>query len=367
MRPRQFSKASAFTLIELLVVIAIIAILASLLLPVLSQGEARARQLQCVNNLKETGIAFHTFSHDHHDKFPMALEARDGGAHEFVQSAYLVNGEFYFSFRQFQPLSNELVTPKLLVCPADFARYPATNFALFKNENLSYFIGVTADFARPDSVLAGDRNVTNDSSKSPTIMRSGFGVPIHWTKELHRYRGNLLFADAHVEQLDGAGLAAAGRQATLNADLFLPTPQPMQRPTAVAASYPPGSIVLTKKNINQPPAPPPSTPHPTGKGGASGLLFIQARPTAPVETVAVTNTVTTAVTNPVVPVAAPIEPATPIAPDPEVTSTSSDNIPYAAIYKGAWLLGLILLLLAAALISKYLRQRSRRARVQEAA
>src|SRR5436190_5472198 len=148
MRPHQVSrKASAFTLIELLVVIAIIAGLASLLLPVLSQGEARARRLQCLNNLKDTGIAFHTFAHDHHDKFPMELASRDGGTEDFVQSAYLINGAFYFSYRQFQPLSNDLVTPKLLLCPSDYVRWAATNFGSFKNENLSYFVGVTADFA----------------------------------------------------------------------------------------------------------------------------------------------------------------------------------------------------------------------------
>src|SRR5262245_11633061 len=99
MRPLQvIRKASAFTLIELLVVIAIIALLAALLLPVLNQGEVRARRLQCVNNLKEAGIAFHTFAHDHNGKFPMQLSSRDGGAQEFVQSAYLVSGEFYFSY-----------------------------------------------------------------------------------------------------------------------------------------------------------------------------------------------------------------------------------------------------------------------------
>jgi prepilin-type N-terminal cleavage/methylation domain-containing protein/prepilin-type processing-associated H-X9-DG protein len=359
MRPHQVgSKASAFTLIELLCVIAIIVVLAAMLLPVLNQGEARARRLQCVNNLKETGIAFHSFAHDHNGKFPMQLTSSDGGAQEFVQSAYLVNGEFYFSYRQFQPLSNELITTRLLVCPTDFARLTATNFASLKNENLSYFVGVTADFARPESIVTGDRNVTNDSAKSPSIMRSGFGVPIRWTRELHRYRGNLLFADAHVEQLDGAGLAAAGRQATLNADWFLPTIQSPRSPAAMAAASSTAPVPVPKKNTSQPPPP---TPHSSGKGGASGLMVIQARQRVTTEIVTVTNTVKVE-TNPIITAIVPVEPAAPLAPDPEVTSVSSDGMAYAAIYKGAWLMLLLLLLLLVVLVSKHLRHRPRRTR-----
>src|SRR5690349_5783838 len=109
----------AFTLIELLCVIAIIAILAALLLPVLSQGAVRAKRIQCAGNLHEAGIAFHSFAHDHGDKFPMAVPASAGGSLEFIQNAYRVSGDFYFTFRHFQTLSRELVTPRVLVCPVD--------------------------------------------------------------------------------------------------------------------------------------------------------------------------------------------------------------------------------------------------------
>ncbi|MGI8966852.1 MAG: type II secretion system protein [Limisphaerales bacterium] len=196
--------AIAFTLIELLLVIAIISILVSMLLPALAKAKLKSARIQCVSNLKQIGFGFHLFANDHQQKFPMQILTNEGGSFEYVK-----NGN---AFRHFQVMSNHLSLTKILICPAD-NRVAAESWPVLQNTNISFFVGLEAKPNFSGSLLAGDRNISQNSVERSNALQLTLPDTIAWTTNLHREKGNLLFSDGHVEQLNTDGLRAAFRHA----------------------------------------------------------------------------------------------------------------------------------------------------------
>ena len=185
-----------------MVIIAVLAILAAMLLPALARAKQKARDIACVNNLKQDGLAFRIWSADNGDLYPMAVPASKGGTKEFDTGAD--------TFRHFQVMSNELNTPKILVCPAD-TRAAAAGFGRLQNKNVSYFVGLDAREEFPQRFLDGDRNLTGDSAPENGVLKLVPGGRASWTEAIHANKGNIGLADGSVQRLTDSGLREALR------------------------------------------------------------------------------------------------------------------------------------------------------------
>lgn len=181
-------------MIELLVVMVVIALLASFFFSGadFASAKSRACRIQCVNNLKAIGFAYRIWEVDHGGEYPMAVPGTNEGSMEFATG---IN-----EFRHFLVMSNELCTPKILLCPADSERQWATNFAAFGNSNISIFVGVDAKETDATMMLSGDRNITNGTPIKNGMLALTKNIPAGWTSDVHNKGGNILLADGSVQQ-----------------------------------------------------------------------------------------------------------------------------------------------------------------------
>jgi prepilin-type N-terminal cleavage/methylation domain-containing protein/prepilin-type processing-associated H-X9-DG protein len=178
---RRASFRPGFTLIELLVVIAIIAVLIALLVPAVQKVRAAAARTQCLNNLKQIGLALHDY-HGANKVFPPGYQATgayvDGasdtspgwGWGAFILP-YLDQGPLHGQLNFNQPVQNSLASQTMLAvyrCPAGVT--PATAFAVpdgFGNPVCS---------AGPSSYagcVGGDESDTTGPSGAGILYRNG--------------------------------------------------------------------------------------------------------------------------------------------------------------------------------------------------
>jgi hypothetical protein len=109
-------------------------------------------------------------------------------------------------------MSNELVSPIVLVCPADKAKTAARDFGPnFSDTNVSYFVSIDANENTPQMFGSGDRNLAFQGQPiKPGLFTLTTNNPsISWAKAIHDSHGNICPADGSVQGFGENHLAEA--------------------------------------------------------------------------------------------------------------------------------------------------------------
>lgn len=190
---------SAFTCRDLLALLACLALLMAVALPLLASNRSASDRAVCQNNLRQIGRAFNMWADDHGGHYPYDAASGSGAA-----SHPLANNAWY----QFLFLQAELESPRVLACPTDTDRIPATVWfnPLLRNGSISYTVGLGTRYD-PRGYLSSDRNINSSGITSfccagpayDGTRRLSWDAPeLDWTGKLHNKSGNILRFDGSV-------------------------------------------------------------------------------------------------------------------------------------------------------------------------